>query len=128
MKYRLNEVRKLQKVAGILKETTLPENMTINQVVKELNKIANTKGFYAVDKSADIKPKANTSGVKNLVKWKDNEDNVVELYTNNTGKNVTVSDLQIHFESYTMSGEDPVDRWLDSSTWDYEFKDSQKQY
>ena len=50
MKSQLNEVQKLQKLAGIVKENINEAPLTINQVVKQLNKIANSKGFYAVDK------------------------------------------------------------------------------
>jgi hypothetical protein len=123
MKQQLNEVQRLQKIAGLLKENTLPKNMTINQVVKELNKIANSKGFYAVDKSPDIKPKGGVSGVKNLVRWEDDNENVVELYYNKSGKDITVDDLEIHFESDGSSGEDnEVEDWLDPMTWDTIFR------
>lgn len=123
MKSQLNEVQKLQKIAGILKENINEAPLTINQVVKQLNKIANSKGFYAVDKSADVKPKGGASGVKNLVKWQDDNENIVELYYNNFNgekESVTVDDLQIHYESDDGgSGEDSVKEWLDPDSWDY---------
>jgi hypothetical protein len=124
MKSQLNEVQRLQKIAGIVKENINEAPLTINQVVKQLNKIANSKGFYTVDKSADVKPKAGASGIKNLVKWKDDEDNVVELYHNKIGTDVTIDDLEIHFESDESSGEEAVEDWLDPETWDYEFNKS----
>lgn len=126
MKKQLDEVKKLQKIAGILKENINEAPLTINQVVKQLNKIANSKGFYAVDKSADVKPKAGASGVNNLVKWKDDEDNVVELYYNNAyGPDVTADDLEINFDGPNSSGNDPVDEWLNPERWDEAFTEEE---
>ena len=122
MKSQLNEVKQLQKLAGILKESINEAPLTINQMVKELNKIANSKGFYAVDKSADVKPKGGGSGVKHLVKWKDDEDNIVELFYNNYGdaynSEVTVEDLEIAFDGYASNGADAAEYWLDPERWD----------
>jgi hypothetical protein len=122
MKQQLNEVQRLQKIAGILKENVNEAPLTINQVVKQLNKIANSKGFYAVDKSKDEKPTQNATGAYNLVKWADEEGGIVELYHTVKGRNVNYKDLEIHFEGGIYgSGNDSVDEWLDPDTWDYTF-------
>ena len=129
MKAQLNEVQKLQKIAGILKENINEAPLTINQVVKQLNKIANSKGFYAVDKSADEKPKKGASGVNNLVKWEDADDNFVELFYNKPyGSEVTVDDLEINFDAPNFSGNDPVDQLLDPSRWDEAFTEEESTY
>tara|TARA_R110000868_G_scaffold391756_1_gene662026 strand:+ start:1020 stop:1607 length:588 start_codon:yes stop_codon:yes gene_type:complete len=130
MKSQLNEIQKLQKIAGILKENINEAPLTINQVVKQLNKIANSKGFYAVDKSADEKPRKGASGVNNLVKWEDADDNVVELYYNNPDAplKVTVNDLEINFDGPNSSGNDSVAEWLDPARWDEAFEEESTPY
>ena len=121
MRQQLNEVQKLQKIAGILKEAKF-NKPTINQVVKELNKIANSKGFSAVDKSRDQKPSRGATGAYNLVKWANEDGGTVELYHTVAGRNVNYDDLEIHFAGGIYgSGNDPVDEWLDPDTWDHTF-------
>jgi hypothetical protein len=130
MKSQLNEVQKLQKLAGIVKENINEAPLTINQVVKQLNKIANSKGFYAVDKSKDQKPIKSASGVKNLVKWEDGSGAFVELYYNTMGSdssNITVDDLEINFAGDVASGNDPVEDWLNPETWDYNFNEEDEE-
>ena len=115
MKQQLNEVEKLQKIAGLLKETINEAPLTINQTVKQLNKIANDNGFYAVDKSAD----RSEAGIKNLVKWESDNDKSVELfYTINKGKNITVDDLEIRYTEFGLDEFDSVEEWLDPQTWE----------
>ena len=122
MKQQLNEVQRLQKIAGILKENVNEAPLTINQVVKQLNKIANSKGFFAVDKSKDQKPSKGATGAYNLVKWENEHEATVELYHTVAGRNVNYDDLEIHFEGGIYgSGNDSVDEWLDPDTWDHTF-------
>lgn len=122
MRSTLNEIKRLQKIAGIIKED-IHSNMTIHQFVKALNKLANSMGFYATDKSADLAPKSGVSGARNLVKWEDDNDNIVELYTTALGKNVTVDDLEINFDGPVASGNDPASIWLDPKTWQHAFSE-----
>lgn len=127
MKTQLNEIKKLQKIAGLLKEDIQEVELTIDKFVKQLNKIANSKGFYAVDKSSDEKPKKDASGVKNLVKWEDDDQNSVELYYNNYGhkkQKIGIEDLSIAFESDESSGTEPADMWLNPDRWDETFSGS----
>lgn len=116
MKKQLNEVQKLQKIAGILKEDQSNEP-TIHQVVQQLNKIANSKGFYAIDKSPDIK--GISHGRYNLVKWQNDNENTVELYSYVKGPEATFDDLGIEY--YLKNGNRMVQSvrpWLNPNNWD----------
>lgn len=117
MKSQLNEVQRLQKIAGILKENINEAPLTINQVVKQLNKIANSKGFYAVDKSADVRIASH--GRYNLVKWEDEDENTVELYSDIKGPEATFSDLGIEYRLKNgKRAVQSVSPWLDPNNWD----------
>ena len=135
MKTLINEVQRFQKIAGILKEEmskpvqsqgmeeAAPKSQTINSIVKQLNKIANSKGFYAVDKSPD------KGGVKNLVKWENHNEDFVELQYSKKGN---VDDLSIHYKvggpSLYISDWDDVSDWMDPSTWDTHFDEEEPTY
>jgi len=130
----INEIRRFQKIAGILKEEmSKPEqsqgmeeavhkSQTINSIVRQLNKIANSKGFYAVDKSPD------KFDEKNLVKWEDHNEDFVELQYH--VKKGNVGDLIIHYkvggpDTY-ISDWDDVKPWLKPSTWDTYFDEDEE--
>ena len=119
MKQQLNEVQRLQKIAGILKEAKSNEP-SIHQVVQQLNKIANSKGFFAVDKSPDVK--GISSGRYNLVKWENDDEKTVELYSGVKGPEATSNDLGIEY--YLKNGQrmvGPALPWLKPDTWDFYF-------
>jgi hypothetical protein len=135
MKTLINEVERFQKIAGIIKEEmsgfeqsqgmeeAAPKGETIKSIVKQLNKIANSKGFYAVDKSPD------KGGVKNLVKWENHDEDFVELQYSKKGN---VDDLIIHYKvggpSAYIADWDDVSDWMDPSTWDTYFDEEELSY
>jgi hypothetical protein len=91
-----------------------PLTKPINKIIKKLDSIAKEKGFESTKTSKDEKPTKNASGVYNLAKWEDSLGSSVELYHTGDDK-----DLQIAFDGYEMSGNDPVEDWLEKNTWDY---------
>lgn len=124
MKKQLNEIQRLQKIAGILKESINEAPLTINQVIKQLNKIANSKGFYAVDKSPDEKLDS-VYGMYNLVKWEDDSENTIELFSLVKGKNATSDDLVVNYSTKSHDGRGPYEPWLKPNTWDSYFNDDE---
>ena len=116
MKQQLNEVRKLQKIAGILKE-----GINTKDIITQLNAIAKSKGFKLVkpiNDDPDIKTLArwiNTSDSSSLAGFKNKDHKEVELfYFIEDGPNKSL----VVYSTERKDGTGSIKQWLNPATWD----------
>jgi hypothetical protein len=116
MKQQLNEVQKLQKIAGILKEA-----INIKDIITKLNAIAKSKGFKLVkpiDYNPDFKKLArwiNTSDTSSLAGFKNKNHKEVELfYFIEDSPNESL----VSYDAGRVGGTGSIKQWLNPATWD----------
>lgn len=116
MKQQLNEVQKLQKIAGIIKE-----DINTKDVITQLNAIAKFKGFKLVkpiNDDPDIKKLArwiNTSDSSSLAGFKNKDHKEVELFyfiEDDPNK------LLVSYSTKRTGGTGSIKQWLNPATWD----------
>lgn len=116
MKIQLNEVQRLQKVAGILKEA-----VDVKNIITQLDKIAKSKGFKLVkpiNDDPDVKKLArwiNTSDASSLAGFKNKNHKEVELfYFIEDSPNESL----VSYDSGIVGGTGSIKQWLNPATWD----------
>jgi hypothetical protein len=116
MKNQLNEVQKLQKVAGILKEA-----VDVKNIITQLDKIAKSKGFKLVkpiNDHPDVKKLArwiNTSDASSLAGFKNKNHKEVELfYFIEDSPNESL----VSYDAGRVGGTGSIKQWLNPATWD----------
>lgn len=116
MKIQLNEVQRLQKVAGILKEA-----VDVKNIITQLDKIAKSKGFKLVkpiNDDPDVKKLArwiNTSDASSLAGFKNKNHKEVELfYFIEDSPNESL----VSYDSGIAGGTGSIKQWLNPATWD----------
>lgn len=111
----LTEVRKMQKIAGILKEdfeqessAPMEEATTMKSAIDQIGKIAQEKGFRLRDKNST------------RASWVNNGNQIVSLYQGPAGMGLTV-----RFSGFSRkNGTEPLENALDPKTWDKYTSDS----
>lgn len=116
MKQQLNEVQRLQKIAGIIKE-----DINTKDVITQLNAIAKSKGFKLV------KPINDNSNVKILARWINTSDNSsLAGFKNKDHKEVELfyfieddpNESLVSYSTKRKSGTGSIKKWLNPATWD----------